>query len=422
MAAPAPAAPPTPALWRRAAVHGAYWFLMMAPLGLLLPYYGLYLRENAGLSGRAVGAVFAVMPLAAIATQPFWGVVADRTGLRARILVVLCAGTALGHLALSQAHGFPALLGATALLAVFARSLIPLSLSVSIPALADHPHAFGLVRALGTVGFGAAMFGFPALLGRWQAARGLAPAAGGPSEPALDLLFPCAAALALAAGAAAFAMPARGVVALRADAGEWRSLARNGPFVRVVAACAGGFLFSNGPLELFPLLVREHGGDLGAVRTAWVFMLVPEVLFVALLGTATARLGPRGLLLLGLAANGVRWLASAASPSLAWLQPLQTLHAVVVMGLMLGAPLYLDAVVPPQLRSTAQALLGTVAVGAGGAGSSLLSGALFDTHGVDAPYWVAGVGSLLLAAALPRWLPPIPERRAPRPEPAAVGG
>src|SRR5690554_827223 len=148
----------------------------MTPLGLMLPYFALYLREEAGLSGAEIGAVMAVMPAVAMFCQPFWGIVADRTGLRARTLVVLCAGAAAGYLAIGAAEGLRALLAATALLAVFARALIPLSLSVSIPAFADHAHAFGLVRALGTIGFGVAMFGFPALLASAASASGRAPA------------------------------------------------------------------------------------------------------------------------------------------------------------------------------------------------------------------------------------------------------
>lgn len=392
-----PASPAPPSLRRRGLTHGAYWLLAMAPMGLMLPYFALYLREQAGLGGTRVGVVLAVMPLVAMVAQPLWGQIADRTGLRSRVLVVLGLGSALGYLALGAAGSFAALLGATALLACFVRAVIPLSLSVSIPAFADHAHAFGLVRALGTLGFGAAMFGFPALLERL------------PAAPGLGALFPAAAALAVAAALAALALPAGGALALRAAPGEWRTLAHNGPFLRLLALGVGAFAFQSGPLELFPVLVQARGGDLETIRTMWLWMLAPEVVLLVLLGATLARVSPRTLLALGLAAGGARWLGTAALDSLAWLGPLQALHAVVVLGLMLGAPLYLDAAVPPQLRSTAQAGFAVVSVGVGGTASSLLSGWLLELGGPAAPYQVAGAGSLLLALAAPRWLP-----RAPR--------
>jgi MFS family permease len=138
--------------------------------------------------------------------------------------------------------------------------------------------------------------------------------------------------------------------------------------------------------------------------------LIPEVFLAAGLGALSARVGARALVAIGLAAGAARWLLTAAVPSLTWLHPVQMLHAVVVLGLNIGAPLYIDAAVPPQLRSTAQSLLGTIAVGLGGMGSSLLAGWLLDRGGPSAPYWAGGAGALVLLLLLPRLLPAAGER------------
>jgi PPP family 3-phenylpropionic acid transporter len=379
----------------------------MAPFGLSLPYLALYLRENAQLTGAQVGAVFAVMPAVGILGQPIWGVLADRSGLRARSLVAISLGTAVGFLAIGRAQGFASILAATALFALFARAVIPMLLSVCLSALEDHPYAFGWVRAFGTVGFAASMFVFPAALEAYQSSHALSATPGGPAEPALGLLFPTAAALSAFAAAAALAIPNRGAVALRAARGEWKALLRNRRFVRLLSVCTLAFLFVNGPMELFPILVRERGGDLGVVRDMWLFMLIPEILLITVLGTLVRRLGARALLAIGLFAGGMRWLLCGTIDSLELLYPVQMLHAVVVLGLNLGAPLYLDAVVPPQLRSTAQSMLGTVAVGIGGMASSLLAGWLLDQGGTAAPYLAGGTGALLLLVLFPRSLPPL---------------
>lgn len=398
---------PAPPLARRALPLAAYWALSMAPFGLTLPYLALYLRENAQLTGAQVGAVFAVMPAVGILGQPVWGVLADRSGLRARSLVLISAGTAVGLLAIGRAHGFLSILAATALFALFARAVVPMLLSVSLSALDDHPHAFGWVRAFGTIGFAASMFVFPSALHTYQASLGLAATAGGATEPGLGLLLPTAAALSAIAAAAALAIPNRGAVALRAGRGEWKLLLRNRRFLRLLAICTLAFLFLNGPMELFPILVRERGGDLQSVRDMWLFMLIPETLLVIVLGSLVRRIGARALLAIGLLAGGTRWLLSGTIDSLTLLYPIQMLHAVVVLGLNLGAPLYVDAVVPPQLRSTAQSMLGTVAVGIGGMGSSLLAGWLLGHGGTAAPYLAGGTGALLLLLLFPRWLPPL---------------
>lgn len=397
-------AAPADSLARRAVPLAAYWALSMAPFGLTLPYWGLYLRENAGLTGAQVGMVFAVIPAVGVLAQPLWGALGDRSGLRARMLVVLSIGVALGLVALGRAESFAAMLAATAVFAVFSRAMIPMLLSVSLPALEDHLHAFGWVRAFGTVGFGAAMLTFPAALDRYQSEHALA-ATAAISEPGLGLLFPTAAVLAAIAAFAALFIPNRGAVALRASRGEWRVLLRNGRFLRVLAICTLAFLCINGPMELFPIFVRARGGDLDTVRGMWLFMLIPEVFLALGLGALSHRFGARTLVAVGLAAGAARWLLTAAAPSLGALQWVQSLHAVVVLGLNMGAPLYVDAIVPPQLRSTAQSLLGTIAVGIGGVGSSLLAGWLLDHGGPSAPYWAGGTGAFVLLLVLPRWLP-----------------
>jgi PPP family 3-phenylpropionic acid transporter len=139
----------------------------------------------------------------------------------------------------------------------------------------------------------------------------------------------------------------------------------------------------------------------------WLFMLIPEILLITVLGTLVRRLGARALLAIGLFAGGLRWLLCGTIDSLPLLYPVQMLHAVVVLGLNLGAPLYVDAVVPPQLRSTAQSMLGTVAVGIGGMASSLLAGWLLEHGGTAAPYLAGGTGALLLLVLFPRSLPPL---------------
>src|SRR5262245_22315658 len=94
-------------------------FTGLGPLRLSVPSFGLYLHENAALGGERVGAVLAVIPLVGLVVQPFWGILADRTGLRAQVLVAVCAGSALGYAALAGAGSFAELVLATALLSAF---------------------------------------------------------------------------------------------------------------------------------------------------------------------------------------------------------------------------------------------------------------------------------------------------------------
>src|SRR4029453_6820096 len=100
-----------------------FWVVYMGSVGIVLPYYSLYLKENAGLAGTELGSVFAVLPP---------------------------VGSALGYLVLAAAGGFWAILFATATIAVFGTAVLPITISVSLAILRDAgPHAFGFVRVWG---------------------------------------------------------------------------------------------------------------------------------------------------------------------------------------------------------------------------------------------------------------------------------
>jgi PPP family 3-phenylpropionic acid transporter len=138
----------------------------------------------------------------------------------------------------------------------------------------------------------------------------------------------------------------------------------------------------------------------------WIPMLLVEIPVIALLGETVARIGARGLLATGVIAGGLRWLVCGLSSDLSWIFAVQILHGITVAGLILGAPLYVDAVVPERLRSTGQGMLAMVGVSLGGISSCLSAGWLFENFGPDAPYFAGGIGALILGCAIPLIIPP----------------
>jgi len=383
------------------------WFFCLGGLGLFFPYFSLYLRENAGLSGSQVGVVLAMLPLVGTLAQPLWGQLADRTGARSRVLVLLALGAATGYLALAWARGFAALVLATLLLALFSTAVVPAAMSVTFAlARADRAHAFGRMRVWGTIGFLALVVGFPRFLDWFQAAHGLAAGAAGPSEPGLDVMFPITAGLVAGGGLFALALPRGGEMNLRAPRGDWRRLLRHRPFVRLLAFTFVAYLFLQGPMSIFPIYVRSLGGSLDSVSEMWVLMLSLEIPLIAFSGSSLARFGPRGLLAIGAIAGGVRWTACGLISDLSIIYPFQILHGVVVAGLVIGGPLYVEAIVPERLRSTGQGVLAMVGVSLGAVASHLGSGWLLEHAGPRAPYLIGGIGSLALAALVPKLLPP----------------
>jgi PPP family 3-phenylpropionic acid transporter len=394
-------------------VMALVWFFCLGGLGIWFPYVSLYLHENAGLTGSQVGHVMALLPLVGIAAQPLWGQVADRTGSRTQVLAALALCAAAGYALVGQARGFGAIAASVALLAVFATALVPIAFSVTL-AIARSPSAreVGLSRACGTLGFLLAVVAFPWVLDAHQAARGLARTPGGlVSEPGLGIMFPIAGALVAVGGLFALALRRGGAVALHARRGAWRALLRHGPYLRLLAFGLIAFLCLQGPQVFFPVFVRSHGGSIDSVSRMWILMLALEIPLIAFSGASLERVGARGLLAIGVLAGGLRWTVCGLAPDLAWVWPVQILHGVVVAGLVIGGPLYVDQAVPASLSSTGQALYATLGVSLGGITSNLGAGWLLERVSPAAPYLAGGCGALVLGVLLPLLLPP-PHRPA----------
>lgn len=392
----------------RAAPLGAFWLFYLGGLGVFFPYYSLYLRENAGLSGTQVGLVLAALPLVGMVAQPFWGQIADRSGRRARVLSALAFAAAVLQWSLGFAAGFRGLLLLTAAFAFFHMAVIPMAVSVSLATLGSSA-AFGRIRVWGTLGFLLLVVGFPRLLHGLQALGGDASHPDGPSEPGLALMFPLTALLAAAAGLVGLRIPRGGDESLRARRGDWRVLARHRPVVILLALALAAYLCLQGPMALFAVYIRAHGGSMETVGNLWILMLLFEIPLVWYSGASLQRLGPRGLLTLGILAGGLRWTLCGIANSQAVIYGAQLLHGVTIAGLIIGAPLYLELAVPEQLRSTAQGLLAMLGLGLGGIGSNAAAGWLFENVGVDAPYLIGGLGALLVGGLVP-WLLPHPKK------------
>lgn len=393
-----------------------FWFLYLASLGLLLPFFGLYLSDNAGLTGTEVGIVVTMSPLAALVAPPAWGRLADRSRSRVRVLAFVTLGVAATTTVFAWLEGFWQLAAGAFLVALFATGVIPLVISVTLAALGeDALERFGRIRVWGTIGFFLLVVSFPTLLHALERVLGTSARSGGPAEPALWMMFPAAAALVLLSAFVAFTIPDAPAVARPAQGGDWLELGRNPGFVRLLAVSFATYLCFQGPMTLFPLYLRAHGGGLDTLSRMWVFMLLLEIPLIAFSGVGLRHLGPRGVLAVGIAAGGVRWLVCGAVHDLWAVYAAQLLHGVTVAGVGIGSALYVDACVPRRLRSTGQGLNST-GLSVGSMLSNVGAGWLMDHVGVDAPFLVGGAGTLLLGLMVPLVLPPPRRFEDPTPE------
>jgi PPP family 3-phenylpropionic acid transporter len=371
-----------------------HWFCSIGALGVFYPFYALFLRENVGLPAAQVGLVLGIMPIVGLVAQPAWGHVADRTGSRVRMLVVLGTGTAVGYFALGHALDLRSVVLANVLLALFLTALTPMSVAVTYATVLTSTR-FGHARVWGTLGYLLMVVCAPIFARLWRHAHAVPVIPGGPSEPGLESMFYLAALLSLAGAACALGLRSDGAVSQRAARGDLRLLLANPAFVRVLVFSIGLQLFISAPMQFFPIFVRSRGGSVSDVSRMWIWMLLLEAPLIFVSGRLFERFGVARVMTTAAAAGGLRWLICSCLPSLTFVYPVQLIHALVVTGISVGTSLYVEQVVPGRLRATAQALAVMMGSSIGGVASSAIAGSIMDRYGVNALYFGYGAGALL---------------------------
>jgi PPP family 3-phenylpropionic acid transporter len=134
------------------------------------------------------------------------------------------------------------------------------------------------------------------------------------------------------------------------------------------------------------------------VSLLWSESVAAEVLVFFIIGPALImRFTPAGALAVAALAGMLRWAVMAQTTDLVALALVQPLHGITFALLHLANMRLLARIVPDGLEGTAQAIYGTVGIGAATALLTLVSGALYARVGAQG-FWVM---CALCALALP---------------------
>jgi len=358
--------------------------LLYAAFGVASPFLPAFI-EARGIPPEQIGMLFAAGTAIRLASAPLAGRFADRTqtlGLTLAICAIATAVAAVGYL---PAWGFSAILAVSLLHAIALAPTTNLADALALVASRKGKgFEYGWVRGAGSAAF---------ILG--SLLSGLAISSFG-----LPVIVVLQAALMLAVPLAASQVPpVAGTAgeALIAHAGV-KDLFRE-PVFRSVVLVAALILGSHAMHDTFAV-IRWTGAGITpqAAGVLWSLSVAAEVFVFLVAGPWLLRvLTPAGAIALAAVAAAGRWLIAAFTADLVALILTQPLCAAA-----LACTRLLANTVPAHLAATAQALYGTVGVGAATALLTLLSGWLYAGMGPRA-FAVMSVLSLLalpLAAGL----------------------
>jgi PPP family 3-phenylpropionic acid transporter len=364
---------------------------MYAAFGVASPFLPAFVSAR-GLPPEQLGLVLGAGTAVRLLTAPLAGRIGDLIQAL-RVVLVVCAGLAaavtLGYLA---AHGFWILLGVSLL---HAASLAPITVLADALALGSasplpsggrRGFEYGWVRGTGSAAF---------IVGTLLSGQAV-------SAFGLDLIV-CLQALLL--GAAAFAailvpelIHNRTADAVRAPEGGVLLLLRL-PLFRNLILVAALILGSHAMHDAFAV-IRWSAAGIGPATASllWSESVAAEVLVFFVIGPALVRrLTAAGAAAVAALAGMLRWAVMAQTTDVMALALVQPLHGITFALLHLACMRLIARTVPQGLEGTAQAIYGTVGIGAATALLTLVSGALYARLGTQG-FWVMAA---LCALAVP---------------------
>lgn len=304
-----------------------FFSLCHAALGAVLPYLPVWLQQEKGLSGAAVGAILAAASFARMVSGPLFGAwIEGRSSHRTPLLVVALVSAA-GYAALGLSEGLWLVAILCFLTTVAFQTGFPLG-EAALQRLTEGSRIwpYGRARAVASAVFVAGNLGAGALM----QAHGVDAA----------YLWIVVAAL----GMAAFALylpPERRAAPV---ASSYRMRIAKGfavlkkPGVAVMILTAAVIQASHGFYYTFSSTLWLAQGVPGSlVGLLWAVGVVAEIAFLALVAPRLDRVRPETLILLGGLAGLVRWSAMALAPDFAVSVALQTLHAATFGLTLIGA-------------------------------------------------------------------------------------
>ena len=365
-----------PAAFRAGLPFALFYAAAFGGLGVFVPFWPLVL-EARGVEGAALGTAMALGTWARAAGSPLAGHLADRLRRRRDMIVALAVTAAGAAVAAWATDAVVPLLAAH--LVVFATfpAVIPLGETQAMSAVVARGLDYGRLRLWGSLAFIGGVLGVGALID----ARG----------PTLVPLAMLAAFLGIAL--AAPALPHADRPRDRRPRAPLRDLLADRTFLAFLVG--GACLQASHAVYYAYSAVHWKAAGLSAGTVSWLWSegVLAEVLLFSLAGSAVARFGPRGLLVMAAGGGLVRWSVLAASTSVPVLAAVQWLHALTFGAAHLGAMYFIARHAPPGLQATAQ---GTYAAASGGlamGAMSLAGGGLYDL----APWTAFGASAALSA-------------------------
>jgi PPP family 3-phenylpropionic acid transporter len=374
-----------------------FYLLFFAGAAAVFNFLALYFTQK-GLSGSQIGVLMAASSLIGLFAGPGWSGLADATNRHKLILTIAIVGNVSAVVLYPFVTSFWWFLPLVATQALFGGPIISMVDNASMTMLGDERDMYGRVRMGGTIGWGLS-----------------APIAGAVVERfGLNWNFAIYGVFLLMALLVGQNLRFSHRVTDRSFFGGVRELLTDRKwilFLTIVFIAGSGNAAVGNYLFIYLQKIGTTPFWMGMAITIGTLAEFPALFFAHRL---MRRLGPRGLLTLGLVATAVRCLLMGVISIPALALTVQLMQALTFPILLVAGVSYADLNAPPGMGATAQSIFGSAFMGVGFAAGGFFGGVLLQYIGVQQMLLVFGV-TILLAALVFEF---VQRRRDPVPLPA----
>lgn len=366
-----------------------FYFFYFASLGVLIPYWSLYLK-SLGFNSLTIGGLVAILPATKIIAPYIWGWLADHTRRSMFIIRIACIFALLSYSLVFVDQQLWWLTLVMLLFSFFWNATLPQFEAMTLNHLGADTHRYSIVRLWGSLGFIFIAVLMGVLLQRYDA----------------DIIPLVVFITFVIIAISSFMVPEKLNVPHADHSPIWRVIKQ--PRVMAFLVVCFLMLCSHGPYYTFyTIYLEEQGYSSQMIGVLWAVGVVSEVIVFLLMHRLLPAFGARKLLLITLLLTTFRWLIIGFYvDDLSMLFLAQIIHAFS-FGVFhsVGISLVHDYFTGSH-QGRGQALYASVSFGGGVAVGSLVSGLLWDSWGPGVLFVFASCCTVLAMIIVWRYIQP----------------
>ena len=377
-------------------VNAPYWklssfyFFYFASLGVLVPYWSLYLK-SLGYNSLTIGSLVAILPATKLVAPYIWGWLADHTR-RSMLIIRVSSLLALISFSLvffSQQLWWLAF--SMLLFSFFWNATLPQFEAMTLNHLGEESHHYSMIRLWGSLGFIVIVVLIGDLLEGYGA----------------DIIPQVVLFTFLCILLSSFIVPEKLNTPHTDHSPIWHVIKQ--PKVLAFLVISFLMLCSHGPYYTFyTIYLEEHGYSSHMIGVLWAVGVIAEVVIFLLMHRLLPAFGARRLLIITLLLTTTRWLLIGFFvDNLSVLFLAQLIHAFSFgvfhsVGISLAHEYFTGS-----HQGRGQALYSSTSFGAGMAAGSLISGMVWDQWGATTLFIFASCCTIAALVIVWRYIQPI---------------